>query len=189
MEQLILGIDPGLKGAFAFLDRNRKLQIFDMPLKSGHAKKEISPILVAQILAPLASRIKLAAIERVHAFPGQGVSSTFTFGYSTGAIHGALGAFNRIPLTVPPNVWKGALGLTRSKGESIKRARALFPKQTHLFSKASHDGRAEAALIAYYAVRHFEPDFLDLKKPIPPSQLEPGFTTGPQNPAMGPDLP
>jgi hypothetical protein len=51
---------------------------------------------------------------------------------------------------VTPSVWKRALGLGKDKDASLHKARLLFPMaELHL---AKHDGRAEALLIAHYAL-------------------------------------
>jgi hypothetical protein len=44
------------------------------------------------------------------------------------------------------------MGLNRDKAASIERAKSLFPKDVERF-KASKDGRAEAALLAYFGKR------------------------------------
>ena len=55
----------------------------------------------------------VAAIERVSAMPGQGVSSTFTFGQNFGYTQGLMYAF-KIPVNlVSPAVWKKEFSVLR----------------------------------------------------------------------------
>jgi len=61
----------------------------------------------------------------------------------------ALGA--GIPVRwVSASKWKRALGLSADKGASRRRATELWPAQSAMFARVKDDGRAEAALIAYY---------------------------------------
>jgi hypothetical protein len=48
-------------------------------------------------------------------------------------------------------VWKRSLGLTSDKRASLDRARLMFPSADLRLAK--HDGRAEALLLAHYAMR------------------------------------
>ena len=55
--------------------------------------------------------VRLAALEKVGAMPGQGVVSMFTFGHAAGAVAGVLAALE-VPVTlVTPQRWKKAAGL------------------------------------------------------------------------------
>ncbi len=85
--------------------------------------------------------------------PGQGVSSMFALGKSTSAIIGAAAAnFWRID-EIPPVTWKRAIGLKSGDGKDTSRALATqrFPRHSALFARKKDEGRAEAALIAWYA--------------------------------------
>lgn len=150
---MILGIDPGLGGALAFWWPERdELDVIDMPTYAITVNKGKRRVVD---LAALASTIEsrypaTAVIEDVHAMPKQGVSSSFTFGRVLGNIE-ALIAANGIPVRfVTPVKWKRYFGLTADKDAARKRASELMPRHAHHWQKRSHDGRAEAALIAYY---------------------------------------
>ena len=150
---IIMGIDPGLSGAIAIYDTaTGELMIEDMPTvevtRNGRAKREISAQLLAEAIA--AGYAKAAFLERVGAMPGQGVSSTFSFGRSVGMLEGILAALD-IPTTiVPPTTWQRKVNVRGGKDGSRERAMQLFPKYASLFSRKKDDGRADAALIAYY---------------------------------------
>lgn len=147
MSAIIIGVDPGKSGAFAALDQDGNLHdTWDIPV----VDKRISAPLIADILVPLQAVTELCVIEDVHAMPDQGVTSMFTFGRGLGIVEGvALGA--GIPVRwVSPAKWKRALGLSADKGASRRRAIELWPAQSEMFRLVKHDGRAEAALIAYW---------------------------------------
>lgn len=144
---IILAVDPGKSGAIAAIDRDGNLHdTWDMPV----VDKRISAPLLADILVPLQPVTDVLVCEDVHAMPGQGVTSMFTFGRGLGVVEGvALGA--GIPVRwVSPARWKRALGLSADKGASRRRATELWPSQSSMFARVKDDGRSEAALIAYY---------------------------------------
>jgi len=149
---LVLGIDPGSSGAVAMYN-GESLWVVDMITIKAKARGR--DIVWPQIVEELASEGFVLAdhcfIEKVGAMPGQGVSSMFKFGHSAGVILGwALANFISVNYVTPP-VWKKYHGLIGSdKGASRSRASYLFPSYCDMFKRGKDDGRAEAALIAYY---------------------------------------
>lgn len=150
---MILGIDPGINGAIAFFDFEKgELTIFDMPVASvernGKQKKEVSPAMLAMLCRGI--EVRRAIVERVNARPGQGVTSMFAFGRSFGIVEGVLGGLN-IPMSyVTPQQWRKSMQVREGKDGSRQRAAELFPRYADQFQLKKHDGRAEAALIAYF---------------------------------------
>ena len=150
---IVLGIDPGLSGALAFYDTvSEVLVVMDMPTvevtRNGKSKREVSPALVADMVA--GKGIEKAFMERVSAMPGQGVSSMFSFGRSSGVVEGVLAAYE-IPTTlVTPQAWMKAMGVRAGKDGSRERAMQLFPQYSMTFSRKKDDGRSDAALIAKF---------------------------------------
>lgn len=149
---LVIGIDPGNNGAVAMYN-GEELWIVDMI--SIKAKARGREVVWPQVIESLAIEgFGLADhcfIEKVGAMPGQGVSSMFKFGYAAGVILGwALSNF--LPVTlVTPQEWKKYHKLIGTgKGSSRSKASYLFPSYCDLFKRVKDDGRAEAALIAYY---------------------------------------
>jgi hypothetical protein len=67
-------------------------------------------------------------IEHVHAYPKQGVSSTFAFGLSTGALYGVIAVTTRqIPYRVTPASWKRFHGLLKvEKVETLNLMRSTL---------------------------------------------------------------
>ena len=153
---IILGIDPGLSGALALYDTSEQtVEVFDMPVlelvRNGKKKGEVSAQALANLLA--GRGVKAAYLERVNAMPGQGVTSVFSFGRSTGIVEGILAAYD-IPTTlVTPQAWQKAVGQRAGKDGSRERAMQLFPAQADLFQRKKDDGRSDAALIAYYGAK------------------------------------
>lgn len=148
---LILGIDPGLSGAYAIVDGGKLVHVADLPTMGEGARRMIDSGALADALKPMT--FDLAVIEQVGAMPGQGVSSMFRFGHAVGQAVGVVHTLG-IPLKwASPGTWKRAMGL----GSDKERARALaietFPSLRARFARKADHGRAEAALIALWGAR------------------------------------
>jgi len=158
MADFYLGIDPGISGALAVLDKGGAIvQIFDMPTLeyvSGKSKKQrVNPQAICAELRLFKDRQVEGMIEQVNAMPGQGVTSMFSFGRSLGILEGTLAGID-IPYTlVIPQVWKKAMGANASKDGAREMAMRLWPSKSELFKRKKDDGRAEAALLALYLLR------------------------------------
>ena len=145
---MYVGVDPGKKGAFAIISDDDKthVDIWDEE-RFIYCMKRVS------------DRRVVAAVEKVGAMPGQGVTSMFSFGQSYGFIMGVLRALGISYQLVPPAVWKREFGLLRAdKHASIETCKQLFPGVSLLPGeqcRKDSDGMAEALLIALYAQRKF----------------------------------
>ncbi len=153
----IIGIDPGLTGAVAYLTP-KDLQIWDMPVLEvvvGKKKrKEVDEVTLSDILEDLTGFVYLEKVWAVTR-PGkpQGGAAMFSFGTGYGMIRGIIAAYQMQRELVPPNTWKSALKVRAGKDGSIMKAMELFPSYSGLWQTPRGrllDGRAEAALIAYY---------------------------------------
>lgn len=150
---MILGIDPGAHGAIALLDDGGAVvALHDMPtieVVSGSKKRtRVSFQVLANVVRK--SVADRAVIERVGSMPGQGVASSFAFGYAAGGIEGVFAALN-IPIElVSPVTWKRELRLPADKGMARQVATRLWPAHAASFARVRDDGRAEAALIAHW---------------------------------------
>ena len=92
----------------------------------------------------------IAIVEVVGAMPGQGVSSMFQFGRGVGMLEGCLAALE-IPVTyISPQGWQKAVGARAGKDGNRQRAAEIFPAYAHMFSRVKDDGRADAALMAWW---------------------------------------
>jgi crossover junction endodeoxyribonuclease RuvC len=150
----VLGVDPGLTGAFAVIETSLDLLlIWDMPtaFSGTGTRKEVVPVFVADIIRD--NHPDVCFIERVGAMPKQGVSSVFSFGRSYGVVLGVLGAL-RVPVhLVSPGDWKRAMKLGQDKSAARAMAARLFPHAGHYFQRVRDHDRAEAALIACCGVK------------------------------------
>lgn len=145
-----VGIDPGSKGAIAFLNYDGSFNsVVDMPT-------------VDQFMDELKHSNRwdnegdfTVAIESVHPLPGQSCMASFSYGGNF-LLARAIGFwYNSSPVLVTPQKWKSFYDLRRGKEESktqykhrsVEKARMLYPQADLPISK---DGRAEALLIARY---------------------------------------
>jgi crossover junction endodeoxyribonuclease RuvC len=147
---IVIGIDPGKKGGIAVIDgKGQESLVWPMPL----AGKEIDWTRVADLLEW--NGPKFAYVEKVHAMPGQGVTSMFSFGKNFGGLLGVLGALE-IPLTlVTPQAWKKKVlaGTSKDKDAAVDFCRRRYPQVNLLATERSrvpHDGMADALCIATY---------------------------------------
>lgn len=154
---IVLGVDPGISGALAFFEVSAgRVEVVDMPtIAAGtNSKRVVDEASLASCVENYRTLLAHAFVERVGAMPGQGVTSMFSFGRSFGVVLGVLAAF-RVPVTlVQPQRWKAALSVPAAKDGARARASQLMPGFARLWPLVKHDGRAEAALIAYYGVTH-----------------------------------
>lgn len=150
---IVAGIDPGKTGALSILRDDNSVACFDVPMQlvKGKAKPAWSQWSIDWRYAFAFEIPDMIVIEYISARPGQGVTSMFSFGRTLGFAH-AIAQTAGVPIHfVTPAVWKGKLGLLNSdKGASREKARTLFPASAHAFDRVKDDGRAEAALLAYY---------------------------------------
>ena len=146
MTAFVLGIDPGVSGAIAFLPllTPDRVSVEDVPVAGG----EINVPELANIIRTY--RPSMAVIEKAQAFKGQGVSSTFNYGRSYGDVRGTVSALDIQLHFVSPRKWKTHFGLTSDKEECRLRAIRMFPAVADKFKLKRHHGRAESALIALY---------------------------------------
>jgi crossover junction endodeoxyribonuclease RuvC len=148
---IVIGCDPGQTGAFALVDDTGALvDIYDMPVVAN----EVSPQLIAELGFGFDIDAGCAVIEDVHSMPKQGVASSFKFGRSKGVVEGYFAGAGISLRYVSPAKWKRDLHLTRDKGVSRQRALELWPEKAGLFKRVKDDGRAEAALIAWWWIHH-----------------------------------
>jgi crossover junction endodeoxyribonuclease RuvC len=154
-----LGFDPGINGAVAaFYPEDGSLLVRDMPtfkVKSGKTEKShIDEAGLARIVQQLiVGHVPDAAIEKVGAMPGQGVTSMFNFGTSFGIIRGVVAALDIRREFVTPQEWKRETRTPAGKDGARARASEIFPIAAPHFARVKDDGRAEAALIAYWCFR------------------------------------
>lgn len=152
---IVLGIDPGLSGALAFVEASmngppRLLRVADIPTTGEKAKRRVAIGPALDLIREI--KPDHGVIERTQAMPDQGASSGFIYGRAVGALEAIVEGM-LVPLTViESTAWKKAHSLIkRGKEDSRQRAIHLFPGSAGFERKMDHN-RAEAALIAWYGL-------------------------------------
>lgn len=157
---MILGIDPGAKGAFVLVAGDW-LDVFDMPTfekpvrRAGKIIKRrmLDEDAIVAWLAECDGSLDGAFIEGVNTRPGESAPSAFAFGVNYGLVRGILAGTGIGYEVVASTVWTKALGVGADKSNHRRAAQDLWPDQADLFRRVKDDGRADAALIAAWAAR------------------------------------
>lgn len=154
---IYIGVDPGLTGGIALLQHGAIPCSDDMPTfaysTTGAVKRAVDGIVVSRYLQNAMRSWNDEAmlfIERVNAFPGQGVSSMFSLGMSYWGVVCAANALGIPVELVNPAAWKKHFGLGPDKDQARGLASRLYPSVD--LSKKKDHGRAEALLIARYGM-------------------------------------
>ena len=148
----VVGIDPGASGALALWRPDGLVAAIDMPvLMLRRGKSDKAEVDAAGIIDVLAEwRPTHVVIEQVGGIPGQSAPAAFNFGRAAGAVEYIARALRYPVAMVPPATWKKALRVNGGKDGSRAAAVNLWPQHRALFARVKDDGRAEAALIAYW---------------------------------------
>ena len=147
----VIGVDPGISGAIALIG-DGYLAVRDIPTAGEQRRRVVMAAELAGVIR--AWDPDTAVIEKVHAMPAQGVSSSFRFGQALGVIEGVLGALTIATEYVTPQSWKKHYRLTRHKEDARLRALQLWPRITDQLSRKRDADRAEALLIANWKIDH-----------------------------------
>jgi crossover junction endodeoxyribonuclease RuvC len=139
----VVGIDPGLKGALAFLDYDGDIkELEDMPVIGN----EVNAHMISRLIQGYGP-VDAAVVERAQSMPKQGISGAFNYGTGYGKILGVLATLD-IPLVLlSPSDWKKKFNLGKDKNLARQRASERWPEWSGHFAKVKDDGRAEAALM------------------------------------------
>ena len=154
---LIMGIDPGNTGGISIVETKidalpKIAYSLKMPVIQLYGKKIIDSQKIHNELSHF--DIDVTIMEKVHAMPRQGVTSSFQFGRNFGGIETLSYLFSKRVDYVAPAIWKKSLGLGSSKKESLDLARLKFGN-SDLWNVKSNDGIAEAALLTLYWIEKF----------------------------------
>lgn len=155
---LTLGVDPGQGGAIAVLADGEFDRFIDMPLclRASGGKEVDVPALQAQLRGlkhEHRGAYILAVTELVAGHRGQGGSSSFAFGRADGQLDATIKCVGIPILQVHPATWKAFMQLRGKDKEASRRlAQARHPKAKPHLTLKKHEGRAEALLIATWAL-------------------------------------
>ena len=153
-----IGIDPGLDGAIAVMC-NGEITLIDTPTVSNGKKLDMDLYAISRLLKGfICSQDCFVAIEAVHAMPGQGVTSMFSFGKGFGMWLGILAALDIPHQPVAPQTWKKVMLADGGKEKDAARVKAhqLYPQIADQLSRKRDHGRADALLMAAWAQMVFE---------------------------------
>lgn len=150
-DHMIIGIDPGNTGAIAALnDAYTLIDVVDMPLMANGKKQQVNASKLAGIIFDFAGYLEATVyLERVHAMPGQGVTSMFNFGMGYGVLQGVIATIGLPVMMVTPHSWKKKAGLLgKDKDNARTLAQQLYPGAP--LGRKKDIGRADAILIARF---------------------------------------
>jgi len=154
----IIGIDPGLSGAIAWLSPQGISYVIMPTMKEG-----VNALALTRLLKEIVHRHPGAHvfIEKAQAMPKQGVTSMFNYGVGFGMIIGVCQALELRTTLVRPREWTkvmhaGVSADMSAKDKSYVAAVRLLPSHSFLATERSskpHKGLIDAALIALYGQR------------------------------------
>ncbi|NCY22175.1 hypothetical protein EBX31_09510 [bacterium] len=144
-----VGIDVGAKGGMALLSVDGAvLHLRPMPSMCGKFNVALMLESLREIdeHARLHSKdgVRLAVMEHVGAFPGQGVSSMFSFGYNAGAIEGCVSALRWPYQLVRPQLWQKMMHVGIYSAQ-----RAVQNLTTGLLTRSSWPSTQEGSTAAF----------------------------------------
>ena len=140
MDKIYIGIDPGKSGGICFL-MDDDIKTLKCPATTHDMTEEL--ILAKDI------RKCTAVIERVHAFPGQGVTSCFNFGYNYGVWQGILSALKVQYSLISPQKWMKHYGVPKMEKKDRKNYLKQLAQQMYPDHKVTLYN-ADAILLANY---------------------------------------
>ena len=90
-------IDPGWKGSMAVYNNNELIRTINCKPTSTETWEVVWKDIIES---------NIAILEWVHSMPGQGVVSTFKFGYNYGMWNGFLASASKETMLVSPQMWQ-----------------------------------------------------------------------------------
>lgn len=159
---IFVGIDPGLEGAVAWIDGERKtIEVRDCPLES---KGVYDYMAMRDLLSNIVSVRMVVTMEKVGAMPTDARRAAFTFGIGYGAWLALVNGVLRVrPNLVTPRSWKYSMlaGVANNKKMEAKVCEQIF--KGYQISRMLYgpmgglrDGRVDALLLAEHGRRHFK---------------------------------
>ncbi len=156
---MLLGIDPGLTGAWALLSATDGSMVAadDLPITRWGKAAWIDPMQLTELLLPhIGTHTVVAYVEQVHAMPKNGCIAAFSQGMTMGSVLASVQVIGASLQLVQPLAWKTAMGVRGDKSDSgparkqrsRERASLMYPKAR--LSRVKDHNLAEALLIARY---------------------------------------
>lgn len=148
------GVDPGKSGGVAWVDTAGDAWAAPMPWGGDGPDGGALHRIIQE--GNLLHHVGGCIIEKVHAHPGQGVVSMFSFGRAFQVCLDAAAIAGVPSRLVTPPAWKAMVlkGTDHSKDAAIGFCRRLFPSVPLILPRCRtpHDGMADALCLAYFGV-------------------------------------
>lgn len=153
--RLTFGVDPGLSGAIVTLVDGEPGPMLDMPTRRVDGWNEVAADQVSQFIREQRRQhvgaYVSACMEKVGARPGDGGTSAFRFGESSGKIKAILEVHGIEYGLAIPAVWKRHMGLLKQEKDAARvLAIRRFPGAADRLARKKDGGRADALLIALW---------------------------------------
>ena len=152
-EKIYIGIDPGKNGALAVIRESKGVSLVDFDLKAyinllSYFKKSYDMFI---------------GIEKVHAMPGEGVKSSFSFGERVGELKGILSTldFDNNTEWIQPQTWQKHINTDSNRGKKAiaDSLLSLYPSADLYGPRGGlKDGRSDALGIANYIYQKYNKD-------------------------------
>lgn len=152
-EKIYIGIDPGKNGALAVIRESKGVSLVDFDLKAyinllSYFKKSYDMFI---------------GIEKVHAMPGEGVKSSFSFGERVGELKGIISTLNFDNNTewIQPQTWQKHINTDSNRGKKAiaDSLLSLYPSADLYGPRGGlKDGRSDALGIANYIYQKYNKD-------------------------------
>jgi hypothetical protein len=158
---VIVGIDLGVTGAIAAVDHSGSSVIHDLPIVQDHRGKRLDAPAFVRLMRELvpADEVGFAVAEDVHVMKVAGrAMSHSTETTLVGLRFAAQAAVDILRMRlelVRPQRWKAHYGIKADKTGAMARdlASTLYPLRAAELKRVKDHNRAEAVLIAHYALR------------------------------------
>ena len=153
-----IGFDPGKDGALCLIEGSQQPVVETFPFIGDELDTRAIWNWCRQVDDSYLNPPTIV-IEKVHAMPGQGVTSMFTFGSGYGELKALAKILGWPTAYVAPQAWKKQVlaGTDKSKGATVEWALRTYPSlQPRLLKKSglAHMGKVDALAIAHYG-HHF----------------------------------
>lgn len=152
-EKIYIGIDPGKNGALAIIRESKKVSLVDFDLK----------VYINLLSYFKKSYDMFIGIEKVHAMPGEGVKSSFSFGERVGELKGILSTldFDNNTEWIQPQTWQKHINTDSNRGKKAiaDSLLSLYPSADLYGPRGGlKDGRSDALGIANYIYQKYSKD-------------------------------
>jgi hypothetical protein len=143
----VIGIDPGVTGAWAAHERGVLRFIQDLPVLDGR----IDGAALAETLRQFDEAV--VYLENTQPMPKNGSIASYSLGLNTGIIVGVVQSLSHPLVRVRPAAWKKKMAVTKLDKNGIRGiAREIYPQWADSFRRVMDHNRAEAVLISRYGV-------------------------------------